>query len=66
LAGLIYATPLSETEQSKGRVEREFAGKRQPVVVDIVDTAYDMTRRWGQKRERQYIREGLEIKKVRG
>jgi superfamily II DNA or RNA helicase len=65
LAGLVYATPMSETHQSKGRIERELSGKKQPVVVDIVDTAYDATVGWGKKRERQYNAEGLKIKKVR-
>lgn len=65
LAGLIYATPMSETEQSKGRIEREFKGKLQPVVVDIVDQFYDNAARWGYKREHQYVAEGLKIRKIR-
>jgi superfamily II DNA or RNA helicase len=65
LAGLIYATPQSETEQSKGRIERELDGKLQPVVVDIVDVRYTMARRWADKRERQYNASGLTIKKIR-
>jgi hypothetical protein len=65
LAGLIYATPMSETEQSKGRIERLLAGKLQPVVVDLVDTSYKMSLGWGRKREGQYSSEGLKIKKVR-
>jgi superfamily II DNA or RNA helicase len=65
LAGLVYATPMSEITQSKGRIERELAGKMQPVVVDIVDSAYDMAVRWGYKRVREYGKDGLLIKKVR-
>jgi superfamily II DNA or RNA helicase len=65
LAGLVYATPMSEVAQSKGRIERELAGKMQPVVVDIIDYAYDMAVRWGKKRMREYERDGLFIKRVR-
>lgn len=62
LAGIIYATPQSEILQSKGRIERVCADKKQPVVVDIVDVSYPDAVRWGQKRIRQYRSENLIIK----
>lgn len=64
LAGLIYATPQSETEQSKGRIERALAKKKEPVIVDIVDTYYNDCIRWAQKRQRHYRSQGLEVKTV--
>jgi len=65
LAGLVYATPSSETEQSKGRIERYVAGKAQPVVVDIVDTFYRQTLGWAQARLGQYKKAGLKVKTIR-
>lgn len=62
LAGLVYATPQSDTEQSSGRIEREMEGKKQPVVVDIVDLAYTDCIRWAVKRKRFYHSQGLEVK----
>ena len=61
LAGLVYATPQSQIEQSKGRIERLLEGKQTPVVVDVVDTAYMDTIRWGDFRLREYKRQGLQI-----
>lgn len=66
LAGLIYATPQSETEQTRGRIERVCSGKKQPVVIDLIDTFYEDTRRWGRKRVWQYQSKGLVVKQVRG
>ena len=62
LAGLIYATPQSDIEQTKGRIERMCDGKSQPVIVDIIDTAYPDAIIWGKQRERQYRFANLEIK----
>lgn len=64
LAGLILATPQSMVEQSKGRIERSFEGKKHPVLVDIVDTRYKEAVRWGAKRLEQYRKENLLIKMV--
>lgn len=64
LAGLIYATPQSQIEQSKGRIERLLVGKQQPVIVDVVDTEYAETVRWGQFRFREYQRQGLEVNRL--
>jgi len=65
LSALIYATPQSQVEQSKGRIERVCDGKKQPVVVDIVDTAYPDAKRWAFARQRQYRAENLKIKRYK-
>lgn len=62
LAGLVYATPQSATEQSRGRIERVLKGKKQPVIVDLVDTVYGDARRWGRSRRNEYEKKGLKIK----
>lgn len=61
LAGLVYATPQSQVEQSKGRIERLCEGKLEPIVVDIIDTAYQDTMRWANARKRQYRSAGSKI-----
>ncbi len=43
LSALIYATPLAGKKsiiQTTGRILRDYEGKRQPVVVDLVDMAF--------------------------
>lgn len=65
LAGLIFATPQSEIEQTKGRIERVLEGKKTPVMIDIVDEAYPDAVRWADKRLRSYRLQGLSIKYVR-
>lgn len=62
LAGLVYATPQSSVIQSKGRIERAIEGKKGPVVVDFVDTAYPDTIRWAAKRMAQYRKEGMIVR----
>ena len=64
LAGLVYATPQSHVLQAQGRIERALEGKKNPVVVDIVDTAYNDTLRWGVQRKRWYRSQGIEMKVV--
>lgn len=66
LAGLIYATPQSGVVQSKGRIVRALADKKQPVVVDVLDTMYPDTMRWWSKRLKHYRDEGMQVKRVRG
>lgn len=61
LAGIVYATPQSEIKQSKGRIERICPDKKEPVVVDIVDSLYPDAVRWGSKRIQQYREENLNI-----
>ena len=64
LSGLIYATPHSEIIQSKGRIERFLTGKKNPILVDIVDSFYPDCVGWGIARERQYRKEGLKISRI--
>lgn len=64
LAGLVYATPQSDVEQSKGRIERFLADKKEPIIIDIVDMAYPETLRWASTRLAHYKRSGLVIKKL--
>ena len=64
LSGLIYATPHSEIVQSKGRIERFLTGKKNPILVDIVDSFYPDCVGWGIERERQYRKEGLKISRI--
>ena len=62
LSGLVYATPQSETEQASGRIKREMAGKKQPVIVDIVDWHYEDCQRWARARLQRYSNDGLKVK----
>lgn len=64
LAGLVYATPQSEIVQSKGRIERALEGKKEPILVDVVDVAYKDAVRWSAKRMAHYRSEGMTIKRV--
>jgi len=66
VAGLVYATPQSETEQSRGRIERMVKGKKEPIVVDIVDRFYPDSVRWAKKREQGYREKGITIKYLHG
>lgn len=64
LAGLVYATPQSEVEQSRGRIERFVHDKKQPVIIDIVDSAYYDAMLWAKKRFNNYRRAGLDVKSI--
>lgn len=64
LSGLIYATPQSCAEQAQGRIERFLVGKKQPAVVDIIDTHYKDTMGWATSRQSFYKRNGVEVKVV--
>lgn len=64
LAGLVYATPQSEVKQSSGRIERLLEGKKDPVVVDMVDVHYSDAMRWFEKRNQVYQSLGLKVKRV--
>jgi len=64
LSGLIYATPQSAAEQTQGRIERALEDKRQPVVVDIVDTYYKETLGWARARQTWYKKAEIRIKKI--
>ncbi len=66
LAGMIYATPQSDVEQTKGRIERVCEGKKTPIIVDIIDTQYEETIRWFERgRRKNYQASNLKITIVR-
>jgi superfamily II DNA or RNA helicase len=54
LRALVFGTPLSDVAQSTGRILRLCAGAKDPVVLDIVDTAYDDCIRWAAQRQQYY------------
>lgn len=64
LAGIIYATPHRLVEQKQGRAERWVAGKKVPVVIDIVDVMYEDAVKWFHYRCQFYNNSGTIIKKV--
>jgi len=61
LEAIVYATFRSSVVQIQGRVERKLKGKRQPIVVDIIDTAYKYTLKKGMGRINWYQKNGLKI-----
>ena len=64
LETLILASIRSDLRQTLGRIERYMEGKQQPVVVDIVDTAYKETLKSANSRLKFYTERGLRIKEV--
>lgn len=62
---LIFATPHSDVEQAVGRLLRRASKKRQPVVIDIVDTASPIMVKWSGRRYKQYVSMGGEVHNVR-
>jgi len=51
---LIFLTPTGSPEQSVGRITRKSAGKKEPLVLDPIDTCYDIARFMAQKRRKIY------------
>jgi len=60
---LFMATPKGDVEQAIGRVVRECLGKKNPVVVDPVDTN-DTCESMGNKRYHQYAHLGYPVKMI--
>ena len=58
LRGLVYGTPLSDVEQSIGRICRTNSGSLGPVVVDVYDTSYPDAGLWYKKRLKFYDQKG--------
>ena len=54
LRAVIFGTPLSDVAQSVGRILRLCEGTKDPVVLDIVDTAYFDCTRWAAMRQQYY------------
>lgn len=64
MAGLVFATPQSDIRQSAGRIERILEGKKDPVIVDLVDYAYPDALNWANARNAEYKRRGLGVKEM--
>lgn len=64
LSALILATPQMNMTQISGRIERFLQGKKQPIIIDFVDTAYKDATNSGHARMKQYLKRNLEIKRV--
>ena len=64
LRGLIFATPIADVRQLIGRIQRKCPGVADPVVVDIVDTAYPQAIGWSKKRRKYYDAQGFPIKYI--
>jgi superfamily II DNA or RNA helicase len=54
LRALVFATPLSDVAQVTGRILRLCSETKEPVVFDIVDTAYSDCVRWAGQRQAYY------------
>ena len=57
LRAVIFGTPLSDVAQSVGRILRLCKGTKDPVVLDIIDTAYPDCIRWSATRQKYYERD---------
>lgn len=55
LRAIIFGTPLSDVAQAVGRILRLCEGAKDPVVLDIVDSAYPDCVRWGYMRQKYYV-----------
>lgn len=58
---LIIASPVSNVKQLVGRIRREYDGKREPVVIDVLHDGSHVFRNYGRSRERWYKEEGATI-----
>ena len=64
LSGLVFGTPLSRVTQPVGRILRRHGGKKQPIVVDLIDLTYRETRWWANQRKKDYVSLGADLTKV--
>lgn len=55
----VLATPMADVQQAVGRILREHEGKRQPVVIDLMDRDSNLYRRWAEQRERWYTSDAV-------
>ena len=62
-AGLL-ATPHADVEQASGRICRIMEGKKQPVLIDIVDEEEHIGVPFFGKRERFYLSRGWSVKYI--
>ncbi len=61
---LVFATPLAHIKQVAGRIRRLCDEVKDPVIYDLVDTAYIETRNWAMVRERRYRRDGYQVERL--
>lgn len=61
LSTLIIATPRNEMIQVAGRIERALPGKPFPIILDIVDTQYSISRSGLDKRLQYYFSRNLKV-----
>jgi len=54
LSCLVLATPRNDMRQIAGRCERVCSNKKQPIIVDFVDTAYKQTLQGKEQRLKFY------------
>jgi superfamily II DNA or RNA helicase len=64
LSGLILATPQTTAIQAMGRIERFMEGKKQPIVIDVVDTRFRDTKIWAEERMKEYKKRKLVVKEL--
>jgi superfamily II DNA or RNA helicase len=57
---LIYALPTQAVEQTIGRIEREYPGKKRPLVIDLVDDV-SLFQRLAKSRLKKYRELGYEV-----
>lgn len=58
---LVMSTPCGNWEQAIGRSIRPVFGKKQPVVIDVIDTGFDDFRDWGLRRLDKYSQKGWQV-----
>lgn len=54
LRALVFGTPMSDIEQPLGRILRLCDGAKEPVVLDLTDTAFPDCVRWAARRKEFY------------
>jgi len=62
---LIMTSPISNIEQIAGRVNRISKGKKEPIIIDIVDLAYEDISRTFFKRRDFYLSKGYNVRYLR-
>lgn len=55
---LILTTPAGDIEQIIGRIQRDFPGKKEPMVVDFRDDNIAVCKRLGEYRWKYYLKQG--------
>jgi superfamily II DNA or RNA helicase len=58
---LIFATPIQSVKQACGRILRRHPGKKDPIVIDLVDSGSKMALVLGKSRRKKYLAENWAI-----